>query len=111
VALGYVVKKGIITISTDEAISNMSEVQVYDVSDLLTAPVAPATQPTQQEKGEQLMELIKTMVEPDSWRDSGGNVGAVGLFDTRLIVTTSPKIHQGVADSLARLRESKPASH
>lgn len=53
---------------------------------------------------ELLIELIQMNVDPESWRMAGGNVGSIGVFGDRLVITQTALAHTQIVDLLADLR-------
>ena len=54
-----------------------------------------------------LLDLIRNTIEPDSWRANGGLDAAIAELNGQLVVTQTPSAHQEVADLLERLREQQ----
>lgn len=52
------------------------------------------------------MDLIRQMVAPDSWRESGGGDGAMRELNAQLIVYQTSEAHRQVRDLLSQLREA-----
>lgn len=136
VRLGYTIDEGVISVSTDEDLSKNVLTRVYDIRDLLvdvpdydpaaatrpattvmptTGPAtAPATRPTKTEVeavrealSTQVIHLIQETVGPDSWRETGGKVGAIKHLSGQLVVTQTPENHQSLRRLLDQLREQK----
>ena len=51
------------------------------------------------------MKLIQDTIDPTTWRDAGGSVGAIHFFDGLLIVTQSSEHHEDLAELLAAMRQ------
>jgi hypothetical protein len=60
---------------------------------------------TREQLVEQILTLIKETVDPDSWRDNGGTVGAVRELQGQLIVTQNKVNHAALASLFKQLRE------
>lgn len=74
----------------------------------LTAPgAAPKTRETREED---LVLLIQTHVDPDSWREAGGSVGSVTEWDGILIIRQSPENHRAIVRLLETLRSGGEGS-
>lgn len=56
----------------------------------------------------QLIRLITSTIEPNSWRESGGELGSISVFKNKLVIKTSEPIHKEISNLLEMLRE-KPA--
>ena len=75
---------------------------VYAVADLLRVPARPRVDAD--EMSDRLTRLIQENIDPDSWRDNGGSLGAMAARGDKLIVTTSPAVHREIERLLAGLR-------
>ena len=79
------------------------------------APARPTTMPAsantaespqrREDLVEQILTLIKETVDPDSWRDNGGTVGAIRELQGQMIVTQNKANHAALAGLLKQLRE------
>lgn len=56
-------------------------------------------------KSEQLMNIITTAVEPDSWSDTGGP-GTIGQYNGLIVVSQSARTHAKIEKVLDMLREA-----
>ena len=98
VALDYAVIDGIVNISTAEDLAANTTVRVYSVAKLLkqmpsTLPSSATEEVLRNNKAEQLVQLIRETVAPDSWRDAGGPVGAIREINGRLVITQTEANH------------------
>lgn len=57
---------------------------------------------------DQLIETIRKATDPESWRETGGNVGSITRFGDRLIIVQTVNNHQQIVELLARLRARYP---
>lgn len=57
-----------------------------------------------------LIKLVKTTVEPDSWSDMGGT-GSVSLFQGMMVINNNAKVHRQTAALLEKIRRTKNAHH
>lgn len=125
--LKFVIDEGVITVSTAADFARNVLTRVYDVRDLVTVipdfgpplaqpnPPVPSTrpatsQPTAQGRSrEQLVKelvlLITETVDPESWREAGGNVGNLRELSGQLVVTQTPENHRSIVMLLERMRE------
>ncbi len=55
----------------------------------------------------QLIDIIRTTVEPDSWRETGGGQGAIRELNGQLIVYNTSDSHRQVKDLLGQLRDTR----
>lgn len=84
-----------------------TEIIVYNVRDIIEAAIAvsdPRDPLTHQEVVDQLAKTVTDLVDPESWRDNGGNVGAIRELMGLLIVTQTPENQKKVKDTLTALR-------
>lgn len=56
---------------------------------------------------QQIMDIIRQTVEPDSWRETGGGDGSIRDLSGQLIVYNTSDAHRQVADLLSQLRASR----
>jgi hypothetical protein len=115
--------------SQDEPVPEVSS-RVYDIRDLLmqrsprTAstlvpptrigepqPVVfapePSTNPSEakpQTPGDKIVDLFLGSVDPDTWRDNGGSIGSIALFEGQLIVVQTEKNHAEIERMLKEFR-------
>ncbi|MCH8824091.1 MAG: hypothetical protein IH984_11350 [Planctomycetes bacterium] len=54
---------------------------------------------------ERIVSLIQTAVDPDGWRDLGGDTGSIQELNGNLIITNTPQQHQEINGLLSQLRE------
>ena len=95
VPLAYTIDRNVIRISTGEDLDRIVDVRAYDVRDVVPAEMPMAD----------LAKLIQDAVDPDSWREAGGSVGAVHTSKHKLIVTQTPMNHRQIRSVLQMLRE------
>jgi hypothetical protein len=95
VPLGYMLKGGVLRISTLEDLDRETEIRAYDVRDIVPAEM----------EMQKLAELIKESVAPDSWRDAGGSSSALHTSKHKMIVTTTEPNHRQIRAILHMLRE------
>jgi len=63
--------------------------------------------PSKSEMIQQIITMISTNVEPDSWRDNGGTTGSVTEIQGQLIITQTQENHAKIAELISRLREAQ----
>jgi beta-lactamase regulating signal transducer with metallopeptidase domain len=111
VKLSYTVDKGVITISTTEALQENSQVQVYDIRDLLNIPAGKPGSPEIKAANDGLINdtiaLIKETVDRETWIDNGGKLGAIKFLSGQLIITQTPTNHAEIVALLQKLRETR----
>ena len=130
IRLGYEVREGLLLIATQERLDRDLVVRMYPVRDLLTAigeawrreagptPAQPATQPSHcfpaapepctTRAEEKLREVLLLAVEPDSWRENGGQ-GAACTCNATLVVRQNRRVQRAVGRFLADLRAAGAA--
>lgn len=129
VAVHFKAENGIIHISTENELPTPVVMRMYDVRDLLEDDHklrlhlgldATSTGGGGSGSGQQLFSsssdpyaaamsdlttIVTDQVDPESWRDAGGSIGSIRDFDGRMIVTTTPAIHEKVAKLLETIRK------
>lgn len=63
------------------------------------------TRSEQDEKAEQLIEILTTAVDPQSWTEQGGP-GTIGQYNGLIVVSQSARTHTKVEKVLDMLREA-----
>lgn len=66
-----------------------------------------ASDENNQELVSQILDIIRTTVEPDSWRETGGGDGALRELNGQLIVYNTADAHQQVRALLQQLRDTR----
>lgn len=56
---------------------------------------------------EPIVQLIQQTIDPESWREAGGNVGSIQSLNQQLVVTQTATAHQELRDLLRQLRQSR----
>lgn len=54
-----------------------------------------------------LIELVESTVDPESWRDAGGNVGSIRSYGNSLLVTQTLSAHEQIAALFKLLRSNR----
>lgn len=104
VELGYDIRNNSICISTKEDLCRRTFVHIYNVGDLLDAAVRRIDNASRNDQIGQLITIIQENVDPESWRQVGGNVGAIREFADLLVVAQTQTAHEQIWDLLADLR-------
>jgi hypothetical protein len=112
IMLGYLVADNVVTISTAEDLAKETVTRIYDVRDLIDEEFAhrrradnnPQKPVVEQDAVDALNRILQETIDPTSWRDAGGSVGAIMYFGGRLIVTQTHDNHDQVLELLAALR-------
>lgn len=77
--------------------------------DTRSGPFAKATQ--RDERNERLdrirriTDLIQRTVDPESWRETGGDTGSISELNGTLVITQTPRNHAAITGLLSKLRE------
>ena len=58
-------------------------------------------------RANEIVELIRETIEPESWREAGGTDASIHAFDSNLVVTQTASAHEQVADLLSQLRQER----
>jgi hypothetical protein len=130
--IGYTPKPDHLVVSTGDVLAKDVRTRVYDVRDLISGePQLPVfhnspffgmvVRGSQRGQGlfgsqssppepwiDQLQALITETIAPDSWRDAGGSVGAMGELGGRLVICQSWENHRWVRILLDDLRQPAP---
>ncbi len=63
-----------------------------------------------EERTDDLMNIIRTAVEPASWRggECGGDIGSVRAFDGKLVITQTKPVHRRIVRLLSAMRGQTP---
>jgi hypothetical protein len=107
--LGYQIDDGVLCISTLKDLGKNTLTRVYDVRDLLKDPKT---------RDADLAAITKRFrgFDPLSWKDAGGDVGAIRVLQGQLIVTQTPEVHQRIILELEKMLPGRtqpkvPMSH
>jgi hypothetical protein len=105
-SLGWTGLNGLIHISTREELNSAKyqTVQIYDVIDLVGQPLGNGDYKISDDVVRNLTTIITATVAPDTWRDTGGTIGAIREFNGMLIITQITEHHREIRNLLARIR-------
>jgi hypothetical protein len=109
--LTYLIKDGVLLITTPEKADEELITRTYPVADLVLPPGAPeGTAPD----FDALIDLITSTIRPTSWEDVGGP-GSVRPFGNKLsiVLSQTQEVHEEIADLLDQLRAAgqRPGSN
>jgi hypothetical protein len=99
----YHVEGGVIVVSAGTDVPAECVTVIYNVRDILEIEEA-ASGGLPQEATEMLAKLIVETVDPDSWRDAGGSIGAIREFSGLLIITHTVEGHEQILRLIEQLR-------
>lgn len=54
-----------------------------------------------------IIQLIQQTIDPESWREAGGNVGTIQALNQQIIITQTTSAHAQIRDLLKQLRQSR----
>ena len=97
--LDYVLEDNVLTISTKDDLARRTQTRTYDVRDLIDW--------TDPERAEELLDVIRSAIHPDTWEARSGAIGSVRHLNGTLAVTQTPKAHEALARLLEGLRASQ----
>ena len=110
--LDYPVSDGVLEITLRCQGGLRQQLRAYPVSNLL-ANVSRISDPdtsVPESPSEELINLLKMTVQPDSWSDHGG-LGAIGIANDVLFVRNSEPVCEEVRELLATLDSLVPGGH
>lgn len=77
--------------------------------DTRSGPFAKATQRDERnerlERIRRITDLIQRTVDPESWREIGGDTGSISELNGTLVITQTPRNHAAITGLLSKLRE------
>lgn len=110
VRLHYLVEGNVLSITTEEETASVVKTVFYDVSDLMVGPEGSGLDDIQYaKKMDRLIQVICGTIASDSWRDNGGHIGNIAVFNGKLVIAQTPENQKLIAQLLSRLRE-KPTT-
>ncbi|WP_339748924.1 hypothetical protein [uncultured Rubinisphaera sp.] len=92
--LDYVAEHGVVHVTTKVVADQKLKIEIHTN---LTSP---------QENPEELIELITTLVEPDSWAQLGGR-GVIRPYKNGLIILQTQRTHHKISQFLTALKEAE----
>ena len=116
IEFGYVGEDGVITVTTKDRLHGYLPTKAYDIRDLVrqmeksdaelrgTVAEGEYAGMTIDEYVDEVSTYLRDMIDPDSWRDNGGSVGAIRHMSGRLLVTQTPTNHRRLQQALEDLR-------
>lgn len=97
---GISVEDGVIVVASKDDSSKNVSVRVYDVRDMIGRPAADE----RERRVDALVALIQDQIEPVSWKQRGGQVGAIRELSGQLIITQTPENQQNLIKLLEDVR-------
>jgi hypothetical protein len=67
------------------------------------SPVSPPTGDPYSDTAEELLNLVREQVDPDSWRENGGSIGTLREWAGRLLIQHTPEGHRDIEALLKQL--------
>ncbi len=59
--------------------------------------------------GEEICDLVKTFIEPESWEDNGGDLGRMNVVGTKMFIRATPRMIEGTRWIVGQLAEPERA--
>jgi hypothetical protein len=95
--LGFVVRDGVIIISTKESLPTILETRVYDISELVS----------KEAEAHHINMLVINTIAPDSWQGEGGGEGRADVYQgKKLVVSQTYGVHREIQKLLQGLQAS-----
>ncbi len=63
---------------------------------------------SEMERIQEVIDLLMTSVEPDTWVDYGGETGSILAFESTLLIRHTLRVHQKIAELFQLVRSSQP---
>lgn len=101
------VAAGLLMFTNAESGGRLAAVRHYDMRPLLMRR-DPRDESTDWSM-ESLQDYLTETVDPETWRDNGGDGGWIRSFDTTLVINASPARHHAIIKTLAALEASLPS--
>jgi hypothetical protein len=98
VPLGYTVERSVIVVTTRVEAEGSAFSRAYDIRDWLAASRR------RDEAADDLCAALTKSVAPETWRDSGGELGMIKVADGFLVVTQTRRNHDRLRRTLDSLR-------
>lgn len=92
----YIIKNQVLLLTTLDAAQDMLSMRIYPVVDLVVLKSGRYS-------AHPLLQMITSVVEPDSWDDAGGP-GSIFDFRGSLVVSQSEEVHEKIDELLRLLR-------
>ncbi len=135
--LGFVLDEGVITISTMDDLSRRTVTRVYDIRDLVVRMPNfkgpninlrrsgnnnnnaggwgwgddddddDDDEKTRDEMIEDVLDLIRSTIDPDTWRKTGGKHGSIREVGGQIIITQTAENQRALTDLLSQLRQAR----
>lgn len=103
--IGYAVRDGVVTISSEYDLKPRKVFRVYDIRDLIAhirRHEGPDAEPG--DASSAIRYMIRNHVDRDSWRDAGGKDGRAFEIGGLLVITQTIANHQAIDELLGNLR-------
>ena len=106
--LAFLVDGRTVRVSTQDVIDRTTTTQTYDLAASLrrsTTPIDPHWDRPPATELQEIIDLIRDTIRPDTWRSNGGDVAHLTELDGRLVITATPRMHleiERLLDMLSR---------
>lgn len=128
----WAIEDGVLVVASEDALRRNTSIVIYDIRDLLfqvrdfkDIPDLGLGEITQGQGGsstsdfeyeeqegpaeddilQRVIQIIQSNVDPEGWRDNGGDTGDITELNGNLIITNTARNHQAIAGLLSQLRE------
>jgi len=101
--LTFVVRHGVLFITTEDRAAELREVRIYTVGDLLEQLPVADDEAQAAQSAETLIEIITNCVDPQSWSDGTGP-GPIRVFGDSLVIYQTHQAHDQIRRLLSALR-------
>ncbi len=106
--IAWTINAGLVQIGSRESIRSRQVTRVYDTTALRKklddVDFEESAREFNERTIEELRHSITQNVDPEGWRDNGGDSGTIVSFDSFLIVTTTPNNHFAIEELIVKLR-------
>jgi len=99
--LGFEVDQGVLVISSREDLDKRTTSMTYNIASLVGRSSATAAS----RRIAEVIAVIQETVDSSSWRDNGGEVGAIQTLGGRLVITQNKKNHKAIAELIKILHQ------
>ena len=106
-------QENLIIVTMDGDLKRYTKLVNYNIRDLIEAIIANSRSDlarkreiTRQEAVDQLVQTIPNTIDPDSWQDNGGNLGAIKEIMGVLVIQQTAENQDAVRKKLDNLRRA-----
>jgi hypothetical protein len=105
--LSYVVRDGVVNVSTRTGFYRHPAARVYDISDMIDLDAGPnGGSRSRVETVGWLGVIVSELVDRDTWRDAGGEAGLIKPTARELVIVQAPMNHVKIVELLNTIRRA-----